>query len=563
MARYDQTPAEIGTPDSDAWPSGSVRDLTGRTLADFKVERLLGHGGMGEVYLARQLSLDRPVALKVLRPELLNNPTYMARFESEAWAAAKLNHPNIVHIYTLGGVDEIKFIAMEYVQGTNLREYLAKKGVPELPLALSIMRQAGLAVGAAGEVGLIHRDIKPENLLLTKKGQVKVADFGLCRGPDADKLHLTQPGMTLGTPMYMSPEQVQGHTLDPRSDLYSLGVTFYHMLAGFAPFHAETPVALALKHVREQPIHLAVHRPDIPKDLADLVMKLIAKDPADRYQSAGEMLRDLSRIREKIQASQAAVAAAEAVAEPESKPQPSERGRGRWSAPALPRIRLGSVLPRLGRGTIAGLVVLATLGGAALGWMARPTDLLAAGAPGGPTPPGLWMEDWQAIRKQPNPQAQYRYAQTGPAGSGRVAAWLAVPGWHPNAPTVAINAYIQLARELFRRGDADRLEALADELTAYGQDGGDRSMWASLATVARAGVGALRDEPLTVRSQFQNILNVEQLDPAIAELGMEVVLVASQRPSGSGPNDASRFDELKAKLLDPLGLSTLPRAMFD
>src|SRR5581483_4570706 len=178
----------------------------------------------------------------------------------------------------------------------------ARKGVPDLPLALAIMRQAGLAVGAAGEVGLIHRDIKPENLLLTKKGQVKVADFGLCRGPDADKLHLTQPGVTLGTPMYMSPEQVQGYALDHRSDLYSLGVTFYHMLAGFPPFHAESPVALALKHVREAPISLAVHRPDLPRDLVDLVMKLMAKDPADRYQSAAEMLRDLARVKEKIQA---------------------------------------------------------------------------------------------------------------------------------------------------------------------------------------------------------------------------------------------------------------------
>ena len=229
------------------------RDLAGQTLGDFHVERLLGQGGMGEVYLARQVSLDRPVALKVLRPEWTSNPTYMARFEAEAWAAAKINHPNIVHIYSLGGVESLRYIAMEYVQGTNLREYLQKKGVPDLALALAIMRQAGLAVGAAGEAGLIHRDIKPENLLLTKKGQIKVADFGLARLPDAERMHLTAPGMTLGTPMYMSPEQVQGHEVDHRSDLYSLGVTFYHMLAGQPPFRAETAVALALKHVREEP----------------------------------------------------------------------------------------------------------------------------------------------------------------------------------------------------------------------------------------------------------------------------------------------------------------------
>ena len=165
---------------------GPAQDLTGKVLGDFRVERILGQGGMGEVYLARQLSLDRSVALKVLKSEWSSNPTYMARFEAEAWAAAKLNHPNIVHIYTLGSLEGLRFIAMEYVLGTNLREFLVKRGIPDLPLALAIMRQSGLAVGAAGEAGLIHRDIKPENLLLTKKGQVKVADFGLARLPDAE-----------------------------------------------------------------------------------------------------------------------------------------------------------------------------------------------------------------------------------------------------------------------------------------------------------------------------------------------------------------------------------------
>ena len=177
---------------------------------------------------------------------------------------AKLNHPNIVHIYTLGHVDGIRFIAMEYVQGTNLRDYILKKGPLDLPLALSIMKQAGVAVGVAGELGLIHRDIKPENLLLTRKGQVKVADFGLCRDQDSDGLQVTQPGVTMGTPLYMSPEQAQGKPLDHRSDLYSLGVTFYQMLAGVPPFEGQTALAVALKHVKDVPVSLAVHRPDLP-----------------------------------------------------------------------------------------------------------------------------------------------------------------------------------------------------------------------------------------------------------------------------------------------------------
>ncbi len=270
------------------WRSSAGRDLSGMTLGDFQVDRLLGRGGMGEVYLARQVSLDRPVALKVLKPDLLSNPTYLARFEKEALSAAKLNHPNIVHIYSLGEFENLKYIAMEYVPGTNLKELLVRKGPPELLLAFSFMRQSAQAVAAAAEVGLVHRDIKPENLLLTKKGQLKVADFGLCRASSSSEaMALTQEGVTLGTPMYMSPEQVQGRELDPRSDLYSLGVTYYHMLAGIAPFTADNALALALKHVRDEPVSLAVHRPDLPGELVDLVMKMMAKKPSDRYQTPG------------------------------------------------------------------------------------------------------------------------------------------------------------------------------------------------------------------------------------------------------------------------------------
>src|SRR5947209_11776744 len=300
MSASEQPSSHIA--DTHSWDVPPTRDLTGVTLGDFQVERLLGRGGMGEVYLARQISLNRPVALKVLRPDLLTKPTYLSRFEAEATLVAKLNPPNVVHIYTLGCVDSIRFIAMEYVQGTNLRDYFLKKGALDLPLALSIMKQAGVAVGAAGELGLIHRDIKPENLLLTKKGQVKIADFGLCRDLDSDALNLTQTGITMGTPLYMSPEQAQGNELDHRSDLYSLGVTFYHMLAGVPPFKAETPLAMALKHVKDRPPSIAIHRSDIPLDLDRLVMKLMAKSPGDRFQSAGEMLRELARVREGMQA---------------------------------------------------------------------------------------------------------------------------------------------------------------------------------------------------------------------------------------------------------------------
>src|SRR5688500_13792956 len=168
MTQPGDRPSPPPEDDTQHWKAPEAdpprRDLTGITLGDFQVERLLGRGGMGDVYLARQISLSRPVALKVLRPDLLTKPDYLKRFEAEAWAVAKLNHPNIVQIYTLGHVDDVRFIALEYVQGTNLRDLILKKGPLDLTLALSIMKQVGVAVGVAGELGLIHRDIKPENI---------------------------------------------------------------------------------------------------------------------------------------------------------------------------------------------------------------------------------------------------------------------------------------------------------------------------------------------------------------------------------------------------------------
>jgi serine/threonine-protein kinase len=531
--------------------SQPLRDLTGATLGDFRVERLLGSGGMGQVYLARQESLDRPVALKVLRPDLLSNPTYLARFESEAWAAAKLNHANIVHIYTLGSIDGTRFIAMEYVQGTNLREYLNKRGVPELPLALSIMKQAGQGVGAAGELGLIHRDIKPENLLLTKKGQVKIADFGLCRSSGDERLHLTQPGVALGTPMYMSPEQVQGHPMDHRSDLYSLGVTFYHMLAGEPPFRAETPLALALKHVREAPVSLAVHQPNLPPDLVCLVMKLMEKDPAARYQSAAEMLRDLAKVRESLNTTSQTVpvagvtslvppppgalapTAAATIAEPAAKP-----------AASAPRLRIGA-------GLIAAVGLVALALGAGLGWMARAEDLLSPGAAAPQGPPGLWLTNWHEVPKQKTVEAQYRHAQSGVGESTREAAWLAVPGYFHN-PDWSWRAYTQLARYYFRHNDDDRLEALADDL-----DRSTRDRDKVLAKAAHAGVLALRGDPQEVVDKVKGLLGTT-LDPEVAELGLEVVSRA-RKAADLSPTDREGLNNVRSRLVNALKLEMVDK----
>jgi predicted Ser/Thr protein kinase len=302
-------PVTQTSPSSGRLPDGEL-DLTGRTLVDFHILRHLGQGGMGQVYLAEQISLKRKVALKILRPELASDPTALPRFKAEATAVAQATHANIVQVYAIGEADGLFYMALEYVEGRNLREYLLKKGPPDLLLALSLMRQVASALQRASELGIIHRDIKPENILLTRKGEVKVADFGLsrCLAGDRPALNLTQSGVTMGTPLYMSPEQVEAKPVDSRTDIYSFGVTCYHMLAGHPPFQGDSPFEVALQHVRAEPKPLADIRPDLPAELCVLVHKMLAKDPAQRYQTGRELLKDIARLREGLSGQTAAVA---------------------------------------------------------------------------------------------------------------------------------------------------------------------------------------------------------------------------------------------------------------
>jgi serine/threonine-protein kinase len=277
-------------------------DFTGRTVGEFQILRRLGQGGMGQVYLAEQISLKRKVALKILRADLAANPTALQRFEQEAKAVAQATHANIVQVYAFGEADGLTYMALEYVEGRNLREYLTRKGPPELLLALSIMRQVAAALQRASELGIIHRDIKPENILLTRKGEVKVTDFGLSRvlATDQQPLNLTKSGITMGTPLYMAPEQVEGKAIDPRTDIYSFGVTCYHMLAGEPPFSGSNAFEVALAHVRTEPEPLQDVRPDLPEALCAVVHKMMAKEPAERYQTCRELLRDLGKLRESL-----------------------------------------------------------------------------------------------------------------------------------------------------------------------------------------------------------------------------------------------------------------------
>ena len=272
-------------------------DLTGQTIGDYLILRRLGRGGMADVYLSRQISLDRSVAFKVLHADLAKDSSYVDRFKREARAAAALVHSNIVQIFEVGQHENIYFIAQEYVPGRNLKQFLLRNGAVEPPLAMEILAGTAQAIQKADEFHVVHRDIKPENIMLSEKGNIKVTDFGLAQVKnDSSSQSLTKVGITMGTPLYMSPEQVEGGTLDVRSDIYSMGVTAYHMLSGSPPFQGDNPLTIAMQQVKNAAERLETVRPDLPPALCDLVHRMIEKQPEDRPQNAGVILADLKQI---------------------------------------------------------------------------------------------------------------------------------------------------------------------------------------------------------------------------------------------------------------------------
>lgn len=278
-------------------PDSASEDLTGRTIGGYLIVRRLGRGGMAEVYLAEQFSLRRHVALKVLKSSLAQDASFVQRFHQEAQAAAALIQSNIVQIYEVGDDQGVHFIAQEYVRGQNLKQYMQRYGAVDPVVAVNIIRQVSAALQKAADNHVVHRDIKPENIMLVPNGEVKVADFGLARVNDrARASDLTQIGITMGTPLYMSPEQVEGRVVDTRSDLYSLGITSYHMLAGQPPFEGENPLAIALQHVNKAPTPLHVLRPDVPLELCQIIERMMAKEPADRFQSPQDLIREMRKI---------------------------------------------------------------------------------------------------------------------------------------------------------------------------------------------------------------------------------------------------------------------------
>jgi serine/threonine protein kinase/formylglycine-generating enzyme required for sulfatase activity len=265
----------------------------GAMIGKYRVLSVLGRGGMGNVYLASDPLIQREVAIKVLPAELVRDPESLARFLAEAQSAGRLNHANVVTIYEVIQFDGSYAIAMELVGGGSVQDYLNRKGAPGWRAATRIIAEACKALVAAHEKGLIHRDIKPANLLLTRDGHVKVADFGLAKMDAGQSPLNTQPGTLLGTPAYMSPEQCRGDVLDCRTDIYSLGCTYYTMLTGRLPFEAASSMQVMFGHCSSpipDPRKLAA---DVPDGVAKIIARAMAKNSTERYANAREMLVDL------------------------------------------------------------------------------------------------------------------------------------------------------------------------------------------------------------------------------------------------------------------------------
>jgi serine/threonine-protein kinase len=313
----------------------------------YRVERELGHGGMAKVFLGTDTVLGRTVAIKLLAPQFADDDGFVQRFRREAQAAARIGHPHIVSVFDTGSDDGVHYIVMEYVEGRTLADFLAGGGRIMPDRAIDIAEDVLTALEAAHAQGVIHRDIKPGNIMLSPKGQVKVTDFGIARvTTTADTV--AQTAAILGTASYLSPEQAQGQPVDGRSDIYSLGCVLYEMVTGRPPFLGDSPVSVASKQVLEQPIPPSNLNGDVTPELDAVILRALAKNPANRYQSAEEMRADLDRVRRGLPVEATPLLAAGAT-QVLDRPQPTqvlpppepERKRGAWVPIAVTLVLIG------------------------------------------------------------------------------------------------------------------------------------------------------------------------------------------------------------------------------
>ena len=317
---------------------------TGTKLGRYEIRSKIGEGGMGEVYVARDTQLDRQIALKILPAELAGNQDRMRRFTQEARAAAGLNHPNIAHIYEIGENDGVNFIAMECVEGETLRHLLARRKL-DIKRTVELAAQVASGLSAAHQAGIVHRDIKPENLIVTTSGPIKILDFGLAKLVEKQRgaagvselttAHMqpsgqaeTVKGAILGTVAYMSPEQARAEKLDQRTDIFSLGVVLYEMVTGERPFRGKSAIDTLHAIINVEPPPVTQLNPQLPPELADILAKALAKDPAERYQHAGDFELDLRRFKRALESNSLISKQTQAAASPEKS---SRRAIVLWS----------------------------------------------------------------------------------------------------------------------------------------------------------------------------------------------------------------------------------------
>ncbi|HYE97476.1 MAG TPA: serine/threonine-protein kinase [Planctomycetota bacterium] len=341
-----------------------MTDLVGRTIAQCPIQRKLGEGGMGAVYLALHPRLRKPVAVKILPAERAASAEYVERFLREARTAARLEHPNVVQVYDAGVDGGLHYILMQYVEGPSLEQVLRDRKTLGVGEALSLAKRVASALDAARRFGIVHRDIKPANILISREGIVKVADFGLARDLDT-RGTVSGSGQIVGTPFYMAPEQASAGVVDPRSDLYSLGATLYHALGGRRPFEGDSPLSVVVKVLGEDPVPLRAINPAVPPGVEALVRRMMSKRPEDRPASGEEVIAAIDALK---------------AAPTEAAPRPPKR---RSAIVALP---------------LAGLVLLGIAMGLVLGRskpppaeapappVARPA---AAPEPAAPAPPAV------------------------------------------------------------------------------------------------------------------------------------------------------------------------------
>ncbi len=315
-----------------ARPSSSMIGtvLSGR----YRLEAKLGSGGMSTVYLARDETLDRPVAVKVMHREMSEQEDQLQRFRQEARAVAKLSHPNVVSVIDAGEDGGYPYIVFEYVKGETLKQRIGRIGALDTQDAIAYAIEVARGLSVAHSRNMVHRDIKPQNVLIDEEGRAKLTDFGISRQLEQDGV--TATGRVLGTTDYVAPEQAMGRGVDPRSDIYSLGVVLYEMLVGQVPFHADSQVGVAMKHVNEELPDVQRRRPEVSAAVALVVERATTKNPADRYQSIGEMIDDLETALE-VEAARAGSTSGEATSVLDAVPPPKRKlsGRARWSWAAI------------------------------------------------------------------------------------------------------------------------------------------------------------------------------------------------------------------------------------